>query len=848
MAQPKSKSKPLIQVERNLISPHDLIDQVEGLRLQASTRLQPDRKIAWGQFLTPAPIACLMASTFNCPDEHIHILDAGAGVGTLFAAFANELISRDKKPSSITVTAVERDETLAAYAAWTLELCEAACLEAGVIFQGEIVITDFLEYTVHCLRGDLFTPVGAQQYTCAIMNPPYRKIQSASHERQLLKQLGIEASNLYTGFLAAAMQLLEPEGELVAITPRSFCNGPYFRAFRMAFLREMALQRIHLFDSRQEAFQGDMVLQENIIITAKKQCEKPESVMISSSAGADGSEIISRPVSYQEVVRPDDPQSFIHIVPSTLDDVVRRRMTSFQSSLDTLGLMVSTGRVVDFRVRPYLRDTPGQDTAPLLYPAHLTDGSIVWPRLDKKKPNALIVSSDTEQQLVPNEHYVLVKRFSAKEERRRVVASVYDATEIDSTTVAFENHLNYFHHHGRGLSIELARGLAAFLNSTIVDLYFRQFNGHTQVNATDLRNMRYPTRMQLEELGTAVSAHVADQELIDSLVGEMTTVVDGDNTDPVQAKRRVEEALSVIQALGFPRAQQNERSALTLLALLALTPAIAWSEASNPLIGISEMMEYFAAHYGKRYAENTRETVRRQTIHQFVDAGLVVANPDDPERAVNSPDFVYQIEASALELLRTFRSEEWPLALAAYLDSRETLQQRYAQERQMVRIPVQISSNKDIALSSGGQNILIKHIIEEFGSRFTPGGSVLYIGDAAGKFAYFESERLENLGIQVEAHGKMPDVLIHHAASNWLIIVEAVTSHGPISPKRRLELQRLFSNSTAGLVFVTAFLTRKVMTKYLSEIAWETEVWVAESPSHLIHFNGDRYLGPYDAN
>lgn len=264
------------------------------------------------------------------------------------------------------------------------------------------------------------------------------------------------------------------------------------------------------------------------------------------------------------------------------------------------------------------------------------------------------------------------------------------------------------------------------------------------------------------------------------------------------------------------------------------------------MCGITPMMDFFAAHYGKVYAPNSRETVRRQTVHQFLQAGLIVANPDEPYRAINSGKSVYQIENSALELVRTFGTPEWDRALGTYLASVRTLQQHYAQERQMARIPVRIAEGETLALSPGGQNVLVEQIIHEFAPRFTPGCEVLYVGDTNDKWAYFASESLDALGVSIEAHGKMPDVILHKTENNWLILIEAVTSHGPIDVKRRDELKRLFRGSKAGLVFVTSFLTRAAMTKYLKDIAWETEVWVAEAPDHLIHFNGDKFLGPYE--
>lgn len=308
----------------------------------------------------------------------------------------------------------------------------------------------------------------------------------------------------------------------------------------------------------------------------------------------------------------------------------------------------------------------------------------------------------------------------------------------------------------------------------------------------------------------------------------------------------IEAGQQIIVSLGLPRAQQNERSALCLLALLNLTPGKAWADAENPLVGITPIMDWAREHYGKEYAPNTRETIRRQSMHQFCDAGLALYNPDKPDRPVNSPKAVYQIEPAALALLRTFGTPEWHDSLTAYLSERETLVARYAKEREQNRIPVEIAPGQKITLSPGEHSELIRAIIEDFAPRFAPGSVLVYAGDTGDKWGYFDAALLAELGVDVDSHGKMPDVVLHFTANNWLLLVESVTSHGPVDGKRHTELAKLFAGSTAGLVYVTAFPNRAIMGRHLGEIAWETEVWVADAPSHLIHFNGVRFLGPYE--
>jgi adenine-specific DNA-methyltransferase len=310
--------------------------------------------------------------------------------------------------------------------------------------------------------------------------------------------------------------------------------------------------------------------------------------------------------------------------------------------------------------------------------------------------------------------------------------------------------------------------------------------------------------------------------------------------------KRVSEAVRILQALKVPREQQNERSALTLLALLGMTPGKRWGHAEAPLLGITEMMNYFQKHFGKRYAPNTRETVRRFTVHQFVQMGLVLANPDDPGRPVNSPDNRYQVAPTLLKLLREYASPSWDESLRSFVNSSEALRRLQATERKMELIPVRLPDGQEMELTPGGQNELVKRIVEDFCPRFTPAGVLVYVGDTGDKQRHLEKRYLQRLGLTFDEHGKMPDVVVHFPKKNWLVLVEAVTTHGPIGLKRHNELKDLFKMAKAGLVFVTAFLTRRAMTKYLSEIAWETEVWIAEAPSHIIHFNGERFLGPYD--
>jgi BsuBI/PstI restriction endonuclease domain/BsuBI/PstI restriction endonuclease HTH domain len=296
----------------------------------------------------------------------------------------------------------------------------------------------------------------------------------------------------------------------------------------------------------------------------------------------------------------------------------------------------------------------------------------------------------------------------------------------------------------------------------------------------------------------------------------------------------------------LPKKAVNSRSALTLLALLGLKPDSAWAEAEQPQMGVTPIMDFIAVHYGKRYAPNSRETFRKDTLHQFLHETLVVLNPDDPARAINSPGNVYQVNPELCDAVKSFGQSDWSEQIAAFLEAISLRREQSDLERQMQRIPV-VFGGTELALSPGGQNPLIKCIIEEFCERFAAGAQAVYIGDTDSKTqVFYNRELLESLGVTLDDHGKIPDVIVYQPEKNWLYLIEAVTSHGPMSETRKRQLEVLFKDCAAGLVFVTAFETRADMRRFLADLAWETEVWIANAPEHLIHFNGDRFLGPHE--
>ncbi len=441
--------------------------------------------------MTSAPVARFMASLFpSSTIEKCRLLDAGAGVGALTCAF----LDRWSAASGLNfrkaeVEVYEIDPSLRTHLEMTLGRYATKLPVAYEVFAADFILE------AACRRMQT-----SRRFTHAILNPPYKKINSASEHRLILRQAGIETVNLYSAFVALALTLMQPGGQLVAIIPRSFCNGPYYRPFRTFLLRHAALRHIHLFASRSKAFKDDDVLQENVIIRLERGGSQGN-VTISNSADDTFDDLSMHEHPFDRIVFPDDPEQFIH-VPTSLEPNAIERASAIRFSLREVGVSVSTGPVVDFRLLDHIQQEPATGTVPLLYPSHFTGYATRWPGEGTKRGNAIQLNADTKRWLFPNGFYTVARRFSAKEERRRIVASVVTPAAFpDAPMLGFENHLNVFHEDKRGLPENLAHGLAAFLNTTAVDDYFRRFNGHTQVNATDLRLMKYPDRPALIALG-----------------------------------------------------------------------------------------------------------------------------------------------------------------------------------------------------------------------------------------------------------------------------------------------------------------------------------------------------------
>ncbi len=449
-----------------------------------------------------------MAGLFTRKSEdNCRLLDAGAGIGSLAAAFLERWVAGGFDFQHVELDAFEIDESLHPHLIQSLkEYRQDQNVECNI--RGD----DFVHATVNSLSGNLFAEA-LPRYTHVILNPPYKKIRSDSFYRSALRRVGIETVNLYSAFVALSLSLLEDHGQLVAIIPRSFCNGPYYRPFREYVLERAAILQIHLFASRDTAFKDDDVLQENVIIALERGACQSD-VTVTTSTDASFADMETNRHSFERIVFPGDPERFIH-VPTSPEFNAIEQSKAIRFTLDDIGIKVSTGPVVDFRLKKHLRDMPDADTVPLLYPGHFKGQTTDWPNPELKKPNAICRNVQTEKWLYPNGFYCVVRRLSSKEEKRRIVASVVTPDSFPNTdALGFENHLNVFHEGKHGLTEALAHGLAAFLNTNAVDENFRRFNGHTQVNATDLRLIKYPNKKSLIALGErAMHSHEPIQSL-----------------------------------------------------------------------------------------------------------------------------------------------------------------------------------------------------------------------------------------------------------------------------------------------------------------------------------------------
>jgi adenine-specific DNA-methyltransferase len=462
---------------------------------------------------------------------------------------------------------------------------------------------------------------------------------------------------------------------MIFITPRSFCSGHYFQRFRKHFFQTVALRRAHLFESRKKIFGEDDVLQETVIFSALKESPLNGFVEISSSQGIDDVDAaVPRPLLLSDVIDTDTEESIVHFPVDDFDNDVREIFSQWDCRLNSFGLQISTGPIVPFRTSA-LVDNGESESAPVLWIQHINRMAVTWPLLEFSKRQKIRVALDTYNLLLPNSNFVFLRRFSPKEENSRIVAAPYLKGNILSEFLGVENHVNYIHRPNGTLSDAEALGLAAFLNSLWVEQYFRISNSNTQVNAAEIRNLPLPPLEKIINIGKRLRSHeeINHIALINQIVGEELEL-------PLKVSKangghmtKIEEAKDLLNALGLPPAQRNELAALTLLALGNISESDAWSQAQRRSIRIHDMILFVEQNYRKRYAENTRETFRRQVLHQFEQARIIDRNPDDPTLPTNSPRTHYALSESVLAAVQNYGTKTGQKLLEKFRAAQGTL-------------------------------------------------------------------------------------------------------------------------------------------------------------------------------
>jgi len=503
------------------ISPIELCDR---LGRAYSDNADDLRRKAYGQFFTPPTIARFMAGWSFPLEPGARVIDPGAGTGILVAALA-EHVAEEANCREWHAIAYETDIALRPVLSFTLGYVRHWLKQRNIRFTFEVEPEDFILANAPWLRPTpMFEPARVEVAPqLVIANPPYFKLPKTDSRVAVLSEVVNGQPNIYALFMAAAAKLLKPDGQLIFVTPRSFCSGPYFRQFRKWFFQNVALEKMHVFESRQEAFERDKVLQENIIFSARKTPAPFELVQVSSSRGTEDLGVaVTQHVPSAAVLDLASPEVMVNI-PLHSDDVILREIFKrWTDRLHSFGLEISTGPIVPFRTRALVAEGNDAAMAPALWVHHVGRMAVTWPLSRFTKPQRIRVEASTRALLLPNANYVLVRRFSPKEENSRITAAPYLKDSLPFEFLGIENHVNYLHRPGGSLSIAEAVGFAAFLNSRWVDQYFRLSSGNTQVSATELRNLPLPPLERIQSIGERLlhSDGVSQIALMNQVVGE----------------------------------------------------------------------------------------------------------------------------------------------------------------------------------------------------------------------------------------------------------------------------------------------------------------------------------------
>ena len=462
-----------------------------------------------------------MASLFKTIPKKYVLVDPGAGVGMLTAAFC-ERIRGLLSPRAVIAHVFENDAQLIPLLTENLENCKRVLSEAGHSFTYVLHAEDFVLATSHGLNGRELFSEGGFSLACdgVIMNPPYFKLRKDSLHAKLMDKIVHGQPNIYAFFMALAARLLKQDGVIVAITPRSFCNGLYFRDFRRWYFERVALDQIHIFESRTETFKHSNVLQESVITATRKRGLPSPTIAVTSSSGNDPSIDLRRvEVPASDIIDNSSGDYVIRIPESEDDRGIMQMVESLPLRFSETGLCISTGPVVSFRATQYLlqdvlHGTSETTAVPLIHPHNVKPFAVSWPLAKAGKPQAIKCRSDSLRLLIPTKNYVLIKRFSSKEEKRRLTAGCLLRADFPFPYLGIENHVNYVYHADRELTEDEVYGIAAFFNCTLIDRYFRTISGNTQVNATEIRTMNFPEMRVLSSIGKQIRHDTARADAV----------------------------------------------------------------------------------------------------------------------------------------------------------------------------------------------------------------------------------------------------------------------------------------------------------------------------------------------
>ncbi len=653
---PSSPGSPL---SRSEISP---IEAAYRTRLTAYANVSEKRRSELGQYFTPPHIARLMAAKFQPTTEAVRLLDCGAGLGVLTAAFVQEALQWRLAPKAIDVVLFEIESSFVPFLEDTLLACARACELRGVPFTWRIDSRDFIEAVVTTIAADKPCSTDALgSFTHCILNPPYSKLGSDSRQGLRLRELGVKTSNLYAAFIWLAVRLLGKEGEFCSLSPRSFCNGPHFAQFRDMLSRETAIEDIHTFDSRYAAFREDNVCQELIVLHARRSHRPPLEFNLTSNTGDPEDDVLNwRKLPYHRLFSLNDSHPVVQLPMSLQDEVIMEELERLPCSLDDLGLAVSTGAVLEHRVKDALLSEFAEGAAPMIYSHHLRNGRVVWPGERGRRPSAIFRTQEIERLLIPSGCYVLVKRFSAREQRRRVMAFVLDSskTAIPATVVGINNQLNYFHRCGKSLDPKLAAGMAMFLNSTITDRVFRIFNGTTQVNAADLRRLRYPSPETLRRIGSQLGTGIPSQTSMDRIVNDSLDLRFA-TRGALAAQALIDHARFVLGAIGISKDSSNERCALALLACLGVIPGNPWTIARPSRLTIETIIEFCSKHFGRSYHAASKRSLQSQLIDPLTEKGVLQELSTSTSHAGGARAWICRAPERLITLLRLYGSRDY---------------------------------------------------------------------------------------------------------------------------------------------------------------------------------------------